>query len=374
MAKRDIQPGIDEEIDAEMLPADVDSELEEQDEADEIALANALSELGESGGSGKVVVHKEDASKRDVYINTYDIAVFNEIGLNGLRSEFGAGTYRIRVYNGKGRLVKGGNKKITMAQIERERPKETAPDQTAMLASVLEAMQRNMEQNFMRLAEALRPPPAPTRQEMLTEMMMMKQVFGGEQRQDNNMDVFLKALETARTLMPPSGDASGADVFMEMVRQFGPVIAQNARSLPPQPQRVQKPQPISPPVPVNLPERGISPAAPTPEIATQIQPAQEDDMGAMFKLQLKMLVSAARLGSPPENYVDMILDHFDDETLNEFLGDPQAIQKLAAIDQSVMSVAPWFEKLRDAINVALAEDTDDGLTIPPFPESNEEHE
>jgi len=379
MTKRRIEAGDSPENDPDILDVEpVDEEFDEQDEADEIALSNAISELGDSGASGKVVVHKEDAAKRNMYINTYDVGIFNDMGLNGLRSEFGAGTYHIRVYNGRGRLVKGGNRKITMAQIEQDKPKAApAPDFATVLRDALIAMQQQSEQQIARLAEALRPPPAPTMGEMLQNMVYMKQVMGMDApRSDGGIDMFLKAVQVAREISPPSGEATGADVFLELAKQFAPVIAQNARAQTPQQPRSPKAPAI--PIPPNL-QRNIAPGNPAPEpLPAQtpiIQPSQDDDMSMMFKMQLKMMVRSAQAGSPPENFVDLILDNFDDDTLEEFLNDPNALQKLASIEPTVTAVMPWFEKLRALIIDATTEEApDEGLTIPPFPESNEEHE
>lgn len=373
MTKRRLEAGDALDDDPEILDAEPLEAPDDPDEADEIALSNAISELGESGAAGKVHVQKEDANKRKTYINTYDVGLFNDMGLNGLRAEFGAGTYHIRVYNARGRLVPGGNRKITMAQIEPEKTKASpAPDVGAVLAGALQAMQQHMDQSIARLAEALRPAPAPTMGEMLQNMVYMKQVMGMDQpRNDGGIDMFLKAVQVAREISPPSGEATGADVFLELAKQFAPVIAQRAAA------PVQQRAPSMPPNMVQSRQIAPGPAPmPAPTPIPEVQ-SETDDMQLMFKMQLQMLVRAARSNTSPENYIDMIFDHFDDATLNEFLDNPNSIQELGKINPDVLTVTPWFEKLRDGIKAAMIDEPDDvveGLTIPAFPESNAEQE
>lgn len=68
----------------------------------------------------------------------------------------------------------------------------------------------------------------------------------------------------------------------------------------------------------------------------------------MFRVYLDSLVKKAAGGSNPELYAEYILDNAPEDQVRKFLGQPDALEQLAAINPGVAEHRAWFEALRDA--------------------------
>lgn len=355
----------------EIEAVDVDFEPQngvanEEDEAAEVALARVITELGDAGETGKVMLYKKDKNKQDVYLTEYPVETFNEIGLEGVRAEFGGGEFLVRVYS-RGRLRT--RKILRLADIHKTESPMPQIDVTNTLAAMMQTFQQSMqEQNrvlMAGLASLHQSPPQQSRREMFEEMMLMKQLFASDNR-GNGMDAFIKGVEAAKNLAAPAGEATGADVFLEMVKQFAPLIAQNAAQAPRAPQRPPIPAPQKAPIPERRIEPAPAPANPPAFEAVQnpqLSP-DETDMSLILKMQLQVLCRAARSGIDPRQQAVQLYNSVPDEILNDFIDDPLLIDKLNAINSEIGLHRHWFEMLLAEVRRLDAEDNEEGADEP----------
>jgi hypothetical protein len=89
---------------------------------------------------------------------------------------------------------------------------------------------------------------------------------------------------------------------------------------------------------------------------------REHEMGLMkiaAQQQLTFLVKQAEAGKDPELYAELLLDQIGVERVLGFVGEPDAMQKLTAINPAVQLHHVWFDQLRAAI-LELTKDDDAG--------------
>lgn len=123
-------------------------------------------------------------------------------------------------------------------------------------------------------------------------------------------------------------------------------------------------------------QRPVMQAAPTPPAAAQpiapqaATPQSEDDVILnMVRPYLGMLTTAAKTGSDPALYAEMILDQVPESLhnqLKEWLSKEGCLDKIALLAPAIRYQAAWWEELRTTILQTLAEKTDNAIrTIQP---------
>ena len=145
---------------------------------DVTALNNVLAELGEDdAGGGFVTVFREtiDASgkKPDEYLERFPASEFS---LDNLKSRWGAGKYKISVYQ-DGRILT--RKVITIAKDPNAALPAAQVQQAMDLSPILAAIQQSNEKMvaaMMTMAQGMQQ-KGPSRMEMMQEMAMMKEMF-----------------------------------------------------------------------------------------------------------------------------------------------------------------------------------------------------
>lgn len=171
-----------------MLEPDPDDPgaLEEQlDEFD--ALANALAELDSNSGGAHIKIWRVDA--RDRKTREYvDECLPQNFTLRWLAEEHGGGTYNLMVYGPRAdnpNLVKLITRKTLMIAGAPKLPKRDDTPNVPMIAgdngAALVALANGIREGFQQLGSLIQTnaPKPKTTQEVLQEMLLLKQIIGG---------------------------------------------------------------------------------------------------------------------------------------------------------------------------------------------------
>lgn len=276
-----------------------------------------------------------------------------------LRDEYGSGDYRVHI-RADNRIV--GNKGFSVERAEKPEPVAPRDNSSDMMAMVLAQM--NNQQTLM--VEAIRAfgeaqkahqPPAPVdpvamQAGMINALVALKGLAtdNGDPQRKDPVEMLIQGITLARELQPRDTETNSNDLLLEGIKHFGPVIAQASHS-------------------------GMIPGMPRPSGAPQLgpppaegQPSPEQKVlfeKQLLKTQLGFLVKNAMEGRNPELYAELLIDQVGEKKVLEFIGQPEAMDKLIALVPEVESVRPWFERLR----VCILE-----LTAPENADHNEETE
>lgn len=331
----------------------------------ENALLNIIAELGGAIDAKVNVYRAEKGSRQMAYVGSYDACDFS---LDAIKQEYGGGTYRIHARK-DGQLVT--NRLITVAE-----PKNPAPV-IAHAAPALDQSQllQTMQQGFAALGASLLegisrliPPPQPlapvkTTQEMLQEMMLMKQLLAPSENAApavNQFDVFKQGMEFAANITPREGDVGTNELMLETIKTLGPVFGQALQKGP----AMSEPQA---PIPM-LAAPQVNPIAyPNPQPHAQPDPLPqpgEPDVSIQEKMFFNLLISAAKSDADPSTYAALALDMVGDENAIKLVNLPDWFERLIERDGRAIAYRPWFEEMRTNIFLLT------GDTPPDIPESN----
>lgn len=241
-------------------------------------------------------------------------------------------------------------------------------DISNVLQNIVTGMQEANRQLLAGLAQIMRPPPQPTRADMLQEMQLMKQMFTAPDtgRQDPT-DILMRGIELAKSIQPRDGDTSGMDVLQEAIRSFAPAVAEVVKRahIAPHP-RIQSQ--IKIPQGHNVPQGDNAPQGdnvPPPALPTQPTNLNGADSMILFKYYLGMLCQKAANNSDPALYADMVADNLNDDQLIELLNKPDIVAHLAAINPDVAKHTAWFQTLEKELRAIVSlTDNSEGDNVP----------
>lgn len=331
----------------------VPESLPEPVEYDDVtALNNVLAELGEDdAGGGFVTVFREtiDASgkKPDEYLERFPASEFS---LDNLKARWGAGKYKISVYQ-DGRILT--RKVITIARDPNVVTMLSAAPQATDLTPVLSAIQQSNEKMvaaIMALAQE-QANKQPSRTEMLEEMRIMREMFapapGSAQPAYNPVEMMKLGVEMASRGM--GGEESNNAWVSKVIDQLGPVLMPALASS------------IAPKQPATVPTTAhptVALPAPTPRPETSTQ-QEEDPVNLFIVNYLAMLTRAAEKKAPVEEYADSILSTVPTSNipdLEAMLSPADWRDKIKQYTQAVEKYPEWFTQLRDTLLIFIDED------------------
>jgi hypothetical protein len=316
-------------------------DLDDVEKTDEDYLQDVFAELGGSG-TAKVNVYQVETGKPLAFVGSFAPDMFS---VEAIQQSYGAGEYAVHV------RVDGRIK--TKRTIRIAAPKEK-PNQNngAISTHDIAAIVRDTVRDIIPAAA-----PPVSRQEILSEMAMMKEIFSSgnnDNKPSNGIDDFLKMLEVARGLVSPAPEAkepTTGELVMNGLNTLAPILAAGM-------QRENRAQPMRPAMPA--PNPAPAPAQDQPVI---VNPANtevlnpESDENAMMnfqqKLMLDMLIKNAANDNDPVTYANVILDLVGGEKANELLNRDDWFTWLVEQDARVQSYQQWFIELR-AIVLDLA--------------------
>lgn len=321
-------------------------------EAD-IALEDFLDKARAIGATAKLTIHKlsNGTNSSETFCSSFPVDKYDYFELlDVIQRTWGAGDYRLYC-TVKGRKGVLQNQFVSVGDAPGKvgSGQSHATNNSDVLSQVIKMMQENND----RLVAALKPKEdtGEARQKMLQEMLIMKQLFGGETKNAGGMGEIIGLIKGLKEIGVPiglAGEVAESDAgFTGIIEKFIP-LATAIASRPPAP--VQQVQRVNRP-----PQRPAQLGAPQP--VQQPQPKQEPKKMSPEEKALhqgiSMLVMGAKTQADPGDYAEMVLNNVQEDVLEAMFTDPQAIDNLAKINPEVMTYRAWFEDLGEHIKACL---------------------
>lgn len=306
------------------------------EQTDEQKLDAILAECGDSGNPGFVSVWKIGVSKQFEFVSRIEASEFHAQGLPFLAKNYGAGTYELRIYNGKSQLVR--RPKILISEAA---ARTAVPVGAGGTPELVAAMMRGFEQMGQLIVQSR--PAAVDEMQMLEKMKMYKDLFGGGSNQGNPFEMVKMVAGLAREMIPHDGPEPFSDTISKLADTFAPLLLKAAErgGLPP------------PATPARIAAPAAQPA--TPPQNSQAKGANE--MQIKLKMNLLYLCNEAANDADPGPYGAIIVQKVPKAVLDSMLIDPDWIEALAKIHPGVRLHAGWFEELKNAVIQERNEDS-----------------
>jgi hypothetical protein len=332
----------------------------------DVALETALMQIGQdTENCARVIIYriiKEAGKSVEEWLHETNPADFSEGGLAGIAREWGAGTYRVRIF------IPGENGFRSNKVIRLAAPKETGIQaaQAAQSAGITE-LAGVMMSGFQKLGEMIavgQQKPAATEEDMLRKMAMYKELFAPAHQampaanpldsMTTMMEMFKQGMELGRM---GGGEPSSMDALMKGLEVFGPIAQQIAAKQEPAPTAAHN---------QNQHAAGAALLA-QPASPLHSNPSEQPDMNVramMLKQALSFLISQAKKGADPYTYANVVMDQLDDDELSSLINRPDWLDWLASVNPDVKApeVSPWFVKLHEEIVSLLTEPPEESIS------------
>ena len=352
----------------------------------ESALEGLLNEFSGSGDAIVNVYRQIDGANNIAFLfKTTPTEMRGGEIMEKLRDAYGSGDYRIHVRE-KNLIV--GNKGFSI-EAPKEAEKVEAKDNTSDMMAMMMNQANNQQAlllaavNAFASKEAPPPPPAidPVAMQagMINALVALKGLAVDDKPVGKDpVEMLIQGITLAKELGPKEGETNSNDLVLEGLKAFAPTIvgatqagmAQMAGNAPPG---------APPGAPGAPPQQLPGPPPATPE-------NREVFEKQLMKVQLGFLVRNAMEGRNPELYAELVLDQIGAEKVLEFIGAPDAMDKLIALVPEIETVRPWFDRLRVCIMELTAPENDaqnesdagefipgtpinGGVIIPPAPDA-----
>jgi len=305
-------------------------EYEPADDA-ETELNNVLADLGGSNDA-KINVYKLDNGKR-AFVGAFTPSDFS---LETIQINYGGGDYDIQV-RVSGRFLK--RKMVTIAKPIVSPNQNVNQNQNELLQVIMKGFE-TMNQQIVNLTQNK---PEKTTLDTLTELKLMKEIFGSDNSQGKSgeLQLFLQGIEFAKQTLPKEGETSFTDLALEAVKSLAPAITNAQANNRPPVSPVQHPPVNQPPV--------IQSPAPLENVESPEPTPESQNMNPIMKMYLNTLIAHAEKDHDPVVYADVVLDTIGDEAALQFVGRDDWFEVLAVIDERVRAHEQWFVQLRQAI-------------------------
>ena len=272
------------------------------------------------------------------------------------RDRFGTGDYRVHIRKGP-RLV--ANRPFSV-EAEKEDEKPDAKNGGLDTMAFITMLQESNKQTMAMFTEAMKAfagsqnnapsfDPIAAQTAMIQSVATLKGLAEPKDDSKNAVAMLIQGLTLARELGPKDGETNSSDILLEGIKQFGPALTNAANTM----------QAKGAPGNAALPPPGDPQAV--------ADAAREREMGlrqAMLRQQLGFLVKNAADGKNPELYAELLLDQLGEKVVLDFVGQPDALEKLVAVNADVATYSQWFEALRNSILELTADTGDTGVIIP----------
>ena len=337
--------------------------IDGESEAEEQTLDQLEGLIGEFTGAADIVVnvYKQGEGKQISFLfrTSPDEMSGGEI-MERCRDHYGTGDYRVHIRQGP-RIVH--NRGFSVEARKEPDPITAQASGTADILVMMQANNASTQQMFMAtmsaMAEALKgreppPPPDPVAMQnsMIQALVALKGLAVPESTAKDPVEMLIQGVQLAAELRPAEGDTNANDLVLAGLKAFAPTITEATRQGLAA-QAAGQPQPGAP----------GSPGEPGPgrpgDPQLTADAAREREMGlrqVMMRQQLAWLVKQASVGKNPDLYAELLLDQVGEQTVLEFVGKPDALEQLAAIEPRVKDYSVWFEELRACILELTAPD------------------
>jgi hypothetical protein len=300
--------------------------------------------------STQIKIYRVRDGIKDAYCGQFTPEEFEEKNLELIRSYFGGGKYRIRVY-GKHSSGKFGVLANEVVEIEESILPTALPGITPAPQNQRDIV---IEKLFQRIDDMDKRQQAPQNDMMqqLRMFAMIKQMFG-DTGPKSSLAELLEGYKLIESLKGDGGNQNGGDGLMGMASQFLDVL-KNAPVAQPLETSVQTLPTVQ--VPATLA------TTPQPVPSPDYRQPQESEGATvnvgqdfMMRVMLKAILAKAKLNAPIEPIAKDLVDKLPDEAL-DMLETDLWFEMLQEIIPEVAAHQIWFTKLRDNIIALSYED------------------
>lgn len=273
-----------------------------------------------------------------------------------VRDNYGTGTYRVHIRKGT-RIVhnrpfevetRGPDPAATYTPGQHDNALGTAE----LLAIMQQQADRTMQmftQTMQSFSEALKGRDAPAfnpaemQSTLIQSLAALKQMTEPTESTGDAVKMLIQGLTLAKDLQPKEGETNTSDILLKALDTFGPTIAAaSGRALPPA---------LGGPTPGAPGASGAAAAAADPQVAKDAEAERQKGMqSAAMRQQLAWLIKQAAAGKNPDLYAELLLDQVGEAVVLDFIGKPDAMDKLIALDGNVSLYRPWFDSLKNCIH------------------------
>ena len=333
-------------------------ELADDYEPPDVALMNALAEIGDDNSEATVSVYRatpEKGLKGGAFLYS---CTATEFSLETLRDAYGGGSYRVHIKK-HGKIVTGGNRLVIIEEPKHSGIPFTPPtiaasqNQNNESTRLIEIMQAGFNQLGQILSQNKVPAidPAQMRRDMMSDMLAMKELFSQQQPAQSSgvgqIEMLLKGIELAKEITPRDGETGTMDVILEAMRTFGKPIAEAAMARLPV-ENTGEPTKLS--------------QAPQLPQAQSAQPTTvtEDDMTLMLRYYAGQLAAQAANDRDPYVYANLLVDNVPEAQVREILGRPDLKSYLISLNADLKNYPEWIDEFIKLVNELLTNDDDAG--------------
>jgi hypothetical protein len=328
-----------------------------------------LQSLDISGGKCRIYL-KRQTQIRPAYIGEMSIETFRDDGLETLKRTYGGGDYTFQFVDSTGQYLKAASLTIDprfKGEMDAP-PKEAAPPPDEdRLEKIVEKLKPAPDGNMMPLMITLITESQKTMVALMAEnqkatntiltglMATISQASNKPAtdplllemiRQKTDKTPLLETIEAMVALrsLQEGEQAPKPDMVEKLITTMGPTLMNILA-------RQQQQQPPPPPTVTIEQTRAIGAEAPAASGAGQAAPGVNGAPGAEPKLKdfIPMLLNAARKGTPPAAYYEVICDNIPDDQLEKLIVEletPGWFESLFGSHPEVVAQKAWLEKLR----------------------------
>ncbi len=283
------------------------------------------------------------------------------------RDNYGTGDFRVHIRSGA-RLVK--NAPFSVEAKKEPDPATLQAAQGMGTVELIAMMQENNKQTMLMFTEAMKAfatnqnnapafDPVAAQASLMSQLAALKQMSEPKDTSNKAVEMLIQGLTLAKDLNPREGETNSSDILLEGIKQFAPALTNAAQQMQGR----------------TVPGNGAPLLPADPQAAADAE--REREMGIrtmMQKQQLGFLVQNAAANKNAELYAELLLDQLGEKIVLEFVGQPDAMEKLIAINSDVGLYRGWFEALRVAILELTGQPGDTGMEgviipAPPEPET-----
>lgn len=354
--------------------------ISEEENTEERELEKAIAELGASGTDAKINVFLLEPGKGSAFVGSYDPSNFS---IEEIQRTYGPGEYKVHVRRGgtmiKNRIIKIAAPKIPPSVQTNAGIEKLSENMQAGLNAIAQMISQTLQ------AIAANQQPQKTTEDMLREMMLMKELLAQPVQHNNNdsntLDMFLRGVEFAKEITPRDSEVSTNELILEGVKHlggaFGAMKQLQANGVMPQTVATiqSKPGAHAQATPQAIQNTLVKPSAATPaphspqnlgatssgeslsndatisaqaELHPQPQPDLEQ-LQMMKHMALNVILANAVAGNDTETYANLALDMLGDKFCLNFVNDPEWFENLCTEIPGARDYKPWFEDMRNAI-------------------------
>lgn len=350
---------------------------EDQDPFDSVG--SMLDELRETGEVGELKVYGrpkqqpgQSTQRGNAFLMSCDASAYT-LGelMTFIQDSWGEGVYTLKITS-SGKYA--GQRTISIGPAATKPGSQTVTppiDTTKQLGEMFDKMLRQQTETMAAMLGSVlskldRPviDPMTLQRDTIAMLGSMREIFSPPAQPTqfavNPSSTFsqLKELLEIKDLLAGGGGGSDdSNQLMDMAKTFLPALLASAS------QSQSTPGPVTQSKPQTL-LRGPTADQNVKPPSSKIQ--ESPQMLAMIQ-GLNELVAAAKRGSSPELYAELVVDRFPLEQIKSFIASPDAVDRLALFQKDVILYRKWFDELRAHILqwIAEAEETTDDTSASP---------